>query len=82
MDALFSIANTLPPDGYSESALYLRRWLLDLKLRLAAIPAERQRMLERTLYEFNSNGKSGYTSSGVPTRVRSNAYLLARAAAG
>jgi hypothetical protein len=63
------------PAGYSEEALYLRRWILDLRLRLAAIPLERQRMLERTIYEFSNSSANKRPGDNR----KSNAYLLARA---
>lgn len=62
------------PSGYSENALYLRRWLLDLRLRLDALPLERQRLLERKIYEFHTDGK-------INSR-KSTSGTLARAVAG
>lgn len=68
-----SLAKTPLPVGYDKSAVYLRRWLLDLRLRLNAVPTERKRMLEARLYEFN--GRKRFDPNGR----RSEPYCLAKA---
>ena len=45
------LLNTPLPAGYEAPALFLRCWLLDLRLRVATIPQERQAMLEKTIYD-------------------------------
>ena len=63
------------PTGYSTAALLLRRWLLNIRLKVNAMPYERQLMLERKLNEFHSHGKSGIVNGS-----RANTcHLLAKA---
>jgi hypothetical protein len=69
------LADTPLPAGYEPDALYLRRWLLDLRLRLDALPHERERLLKEKLYEFTrpAAGKQR------PVYHRSNTHLLVAA---
>ena len=71
----------LPP-GYTPEVLFLRRWLLDLRLRVRANPQERQLLLERKVREFASAGKRGPSLGIRHGSVAGNAYLLANARRG
>ena len=66
------------PLGYETAALFLRRWLLDLRLRVDAMPLERQKSLEARIRDFNSHGKKG----NVPGSRVGNAYTLAKSING
>jgi hypothetical protein len=77
--AIEELAATPLPEGYSSEALYLRRWVLDLQLHLAALPLERQRMLERKIYGFHFHGKKVAGANSPGTSRASNAHLLAHA---
>jgi hypothetical protein len=59
------LADTPLPAGYEPDALYLRRWLLDLRLRLDALPHERRLMLERKIYGFGRGGRAKRSESGM-----------------
>jgi hypothetical protein len=66
------LALTPVPAGYEESEIYLRRWILDLRLRVRAIPKEREILLEHWVHNaLNGTAKerrkyvTGTTSSLV-----------------
>ena len=71
----------LPP-GYTPEVLFLRRWLLDLRLRVRANPQERQLLLERKVREFASAGKRPVSLGIRHGSVAGNAYLLVNACRG
>jgi hypothetical protein len=51
------IASTTLPTGYERYELYLRRYLLDLRLHLRSIPKERENLLKRWMYESLTHDK-------------------------
>ena len=74
MKAYEAIAATPLPQGYDRHVLFLRRWLLDLRSRIAQLPRERQRMLEARVNDFYpKNRRAGHGSR------ETNSHLLANA---
>jgi hypothetical protein len=51
--------NTPLPEGYSDAALRVRAFLLNVRHRVKALPCERRRMLETRLAEFHTSEKKG-----------------------
>jgi hypothetical protein len=66
------------PSGYSPAALFLRRWMLDMRLRVAGVPLERARLLEGKIREFHHRGKPGT----VPGSRANEAFRLAKSVNG
>jgi len=77
MKSYEEIASTALPKGYDSSALYLRRWLLDLRSRIKQLPLERQRQLDAKINEYYPN-----RYAADRTNRTTNLHLLARASAG
>lgn len=78
-----ALLNTPLPLDYTDSSLFLRRWLLDLQLRVDSVPLERQKMLERKVYEFTAGKRArSHDKNGNATYHASRAYLLAKTATG
>jgi len=82
---LYSLADTPLPEGYSQNAMVVRRFLLDLRLRLDRLPLDRKLMLERKINEFHTDGKrrrKGNSFYAGPDSRETNAYLLAKSVTG
>lgn len=77
------IWDTPLPKGYSDEAIYLRRWILDNRLRLICLENERKAALEAALihicrkagYGTSKNKKRGPVKNG---NVSDNARALAK----
>jgi hypothetical protein len=51
MNAMRQLAATPLPVGFDDGALYLRRWLLDLREQVKANDVEKHRMLRQAIHQ-------------------------------